>query len=256
MWCRPLTGPHFRDRHECLSADLTANMWYQNRLSSFIHASLHVPGTCYLHIRVPTYTLTGPSLLLARHRFYGLFQSLITSKERPHAVSEHTPHLGKMREQADMIPCVSPVTPLQSFQCCWEHTPPPMMTHTCWMWDYERGLFRAAWPREQHADGDLLVLAGIVRDGTLKSRLSATLHQKTFLGSVTRSIISTGNRAYARRLAANFNSLEDLMHCPDLVCNGQENNSVLVWFTAFNKYSLPWWPCRDGTERLWTFGHV
>lgn len=59
--------------------------------------------------------------------------------------------------------------------------------------------------------------AGIRRDGTLKSHLSGAA-LKSFFGSVT----STGNRAYAGRLAADFSRLEDLKHCQDLASNGQE----------------------------------
>lgn len=57
-----------------------------------------------------------------------------------------------------------------------------------------------------------LTAAGIRKDGTLKSALSAALHKKSFFffGS---SIVSTGNRAYARRLARELIRLEDLKHC-------------------------------------------
>lgn len=75
--------------------------------------------------------------------------------------------------------------------------------------------------------------AGTRRDGALKSRFSAALHKKRLFfffrgrrgvggGSVTRSIESAGNGAYAPRLAAGFNRLEDLKRCQESVCNGQE----------------------------------
>lgn len=97
---------------------------------------------------------------------------------------------------------------------------------------------------QQQTDFGWPEAAGIRRDGTL-SRFSAALRKKKllffFLDQSQEALRALG---IEHMLAADFNRLEDLKGCQDLVCNGQEKKRGLVFsFTAFNKDCPPWRPC-------------